>query len=88
MCGRYVSVAAKAELVELYDATAPDLDVAPASYNVAPTQQPPPCSRMMSAGELGATHHSAEADAHGARFLRLPRWPIHGGAVISRLPPL
>jgi putative SOS response-associated peptidase YedK len=39
MCGRYVSVAEKADLVELYDATAPDPEIAPTSYNVAPTQQ-------------------------------------------------
>jgi putative SOS response-associated peptidase YedK len=38
MCGRYVSVAEKADLVELYQATAPDPLPAP-SYNVAPTQQ-------------------------------------------------
>jgi putative SOS response-associated peptidase YedK len=39
MCGRYVSVAEKADLVELYNATAPDPQAAPTSYNVAPTQQ-------------------------------------------------
>jgi putative SOS response-associated peptidase YedK len=39
MCGRYVSVAEKADLVELYDATASDPEIAPKSYNVAPTQQ-------------------------------------------------
>jgi hypothetical protein len=37
MCGRYVSVAERADLVELYNATAPDPVVAPPSYNVALT---------------------------------------------------
>jgi putative SOS response-associated peptidase YedK len=36
MCGRYVSVQERADLVELYDATAVGEELAP-SYNVAPT---------------------------------------------------
>jgi putative SOS response-associated peptidase YedK len=38
MCGRYVSVAERADLIELYNATT-EGPIAPASYNVAPTQQ-------------------------------------------------
>jgi putative SOS response-associated peptidase YedK len=38
MCGRYVPVGERADLVELYNATAPDPVVAPPSYKVAPTQ--------------------------------------------------
>ena len=36
MCGRYVSVQERADLAELYDATAVGEQLAP-SYNVAPT---------------------------------------------------
>jgi len=36
--GRYVSVAERADLIELYNATT-EGPIAPASYNVAPTQQ-------------------------------------------------
>jgi putative SOS response-associated peptidase YedK len=38
MCGRYVSVAERTDLIELYNATAAESSTAPASYNVAPTQ--------------------------------------------------
>ena len=66
MCGRYVSVAEKADLVELYNATAPDPDVAPPSYNVAPTQN--------------ITAVLARADKHGGgevqRRLRTLKWGL------------
>jgi putative SOS response-associated peptidase YedK len=38
MCGRYVSVAERADLIDLYNATAEEPTPAK-SYNVAPTQQ-------------------------------------------------
>ena len=38
MCGRYVSVAERTDLIELYDATSAESSTASASYNVAPTQ--------------------------------------------------
>jgi len=38
MCGRYVSVQERADLVELYNATAVGDELAP-SYNVAPTTE-------------------------------------------------
>jgi putative SOS response-associated peptidase YedK len=38
MCGRYVSVAERTDLIELYNATSAESSTAPASYNVAPTQ--------------------------------------------------
>jgi putative SOS response-associated peptidase YedK len=66
MCGRYVSVAERADLIELYNATAAEPSVAPPSYNVAPTQ------------EITAVVERGDTDAGGEvhRQLRTLYWGL------------
>jgi putative SOS response-associated peptidase YedK len=66
MCGRYVSVADRADLIELYNATAAEPSVAPPSYNVAPTQ------------EITAVVERTDKDAEGEvhRQLRTLYWGL------------
>jgi putative SOS response-associated peptidase YedK len=70
MCGRYVSTAERADLLELYDATAAG-PIAPPSYNVAPTQDVNVILERpaKNSGDSGA-------DGEVERQLRAVRWGL------------